>query len=241
MESKVVLVTGGASGIGAAVARRLSGLGARVTIGDLRAKPDRAVETLAMDVTDPDAVQTVIDHVLAAHGRLDGLVHCAGLAKTAPFLETPLSVFDDLVAINLRGTFIVGQAAARVMAAAGGGAIVNIGSVSGMVGNAQRCAYGAAKAGMIHLSKVMAVELGTHGVRVNVVAPGPIETPLVAGFYTDAIRREWIDRMALDRFGQPDEVAAAACFLLSDQASFITGHTLVVDGGFLAQGLKDPQ
>ncbi|GGL36260.1 oxidoreductase [Caulobacter rhizosphaerae] len=241
MEGKVVLVTGGASGIGAAVARRLDRLGARVTIGDLRAKPGSPVETLAMDVTDPSAVQTVIDHVLEAHGRLDGLVHCAGLAKTAPFLETPLSVFDDLVAINLRGTFIVGQAAAKVMAAAGRGAIVNVGSVSGMTGNAQRCGYGAAKAGMIHLSKVMAVELGARGVRVNVVAPGPIETPLVAGFYTDTIRREWIDRMALDRFGQPDEVAAAACFLLSDEASFITGHTLVVDGGFLVQGLKDPQ
>lgn len=93
---------------------------------------------------------------------------------------------------------------------------------------------------MIHLSKVMAVELGVHNVRVNVVAPGPIETPLVAGFYTDEVRREWVDRMAMDRFGRPEEVAAAARFLLSDEASYITGHTLVVDGGFLAQGLKDP-
>jgi NAD(P)-dependent dehydrogenase (short-subunit alcohol dehydrogenase family) len=240
LAGKVVLVTGGASGIGAATAQGFARQGAIVVIGDLKVAGDSQVESLAMDVTSPTEVQGVVDHVLATYGRIDGLVHCAGLAQTKPFLETSLETFDKLVAINLRGAFIVGQAVARAMVAGGGGSIVNIGSVSGMTGNAQRCGYGAAKAGMIQLSKVMAVELGPHKVRVNVVAPGPIETPLVAGFYSDEIRREWVDRMAMDRFGRPDEVAAAARFLISDDASYITGHTLVVDGGFLAQGLKDP-
>ncbi len=241
LAGKVTLVTGGLSGIGEAIARRMAREGAIVVAADLATDAttlgEDAVAPLRMDVSDPSSVAAGMAAILARHGRLDCAVNCAGIAADVPFLDTTLEAFDRIIAVNLRGTFIVGQAAARAMRPTGGGAIVNVASVSGLTGNVGRSAYGASKGGVVLLSKVMAVDLAGHGIRVNVLAPGPVDTPLVARVHTPGIRGQWHDRVPMRRYGTPEEMAGAVVFLCSDDASYVTGHVLAADGGFVAAGL----
>ena len=245
LDRKIVLVTGGLSGIGAAVVSRFAAEGAKVIAADITAGDrtcgDGDGAQAGRDVADPGACADLMQAIERRHGRLDILVNSAGIGADLSFLDTPVEVFDRVYAVNLRGTFLVGQAAARLMSQAGAGSIVNISSVSGMRGNLGRAAYGASKAGVIVLSQVMAVELAAKGIRVNVISPGPVETPLVAVVHDQAIRDAWGRFVPMGRYGQPDEIAAAALFLSSDAASYITGQVLAVDGGFIGGGLVSKQ
>lgn len=240
LSGKVALITGGLSGIGAAIAARFAAEGALVVAGDITATPtslaDAAIAPLKLDVASPESCTAAVAAIVDWHGGLDLLVNCAGIARDLPFLETPVEVFDQTIAVNLRGTFLIGQACARAMPP--GSAIVNITSVSGLRGNVGRTAYGASKGGVVTLSQVMAVELAERGIRVNVIAPGPIDTPLVAAVHDAAIREIWHQAVPLRRYGTPEDIAGAALFLCGPDAGYVTGHVLAVDGGFLAAGIQ---
>ncbi|MEO8652544.1 MAG: SDR family oxidoreductase [Ramlibacter sp.] len=243
-------MTGAASGIGLAVARLLLQDGWHVVLADanqagldgLRQGEFAQVPEASMvlvDVTDEAAVRQAMRDI-PADRPLAGVVNSAGIGRSIPFAQTTVEVLRGIFEVNVVGTFIVCQAAALAMGGRGG-AIVNISSGSGLKANFGRAAYGSSKAAVEMLSKVMAVEFAPRGIRVNTVAPGPIETPMVTKMHTDADRRAALGTVPMRRYGQPDEVAQAVTFLLdTERASFITGETLCVDGGFYAAGAFPP-
>ncbi len=245
-EGRVALVTGGASGIGFAVVQQLSELGAKIAVADLNFDAANSVATevscseamaIKVDVQDPDDVSKMTNTVIAKYGKLDILVHSAGVGIEKPFLETTPEEWRRLIDIDLSGTFYCAQAAALRMVENGYGRIVSLSSTAGIRGGTGRAAYGAAKGGVIALTKVMAVELAPHGITANALAPGAIETELVARMHSDETRKIYKAAIPFDRYGTPEETAFAAVFLASEQAGYITGHVLGVDGGFLAAGL----
>ena len=246
LQGKHALVTGAGRGIGLAIAKALAREGASVAIADLdggRAEAAAAsvggrALSIRADVADPESVAAMVGTALEAFGRLDILVNNAGIGGNTPFLETSLEEWRRILDVNLTGAFLVAQAAAREMVRAGGGGrIVNIASLSGQRGGHGRAAYGSAKAGLELLTKVMAVELAPHGINVNAIAPGPIETEIARFMHDEATRAAYHYLVPMSRYGTPEEIADAAVFLCSDESRYVQGHTLNVDGGFLAAGL----
>lgn len=238
------IVTGGASGIGMAVVKRLLDDGWPVAVIDANdvelaraedAFADDNAIFLQADVTDEDEISTVFDEVVDRLGLIGGLVNSAGIARDIAAEETSAELFREILDVNLVGSFIASKAALERMGATL--SIVNIGSVSGLRANRGRLAYGASKAGVKLMSEVLALEFGNRGVRVNCVAPGPTETPMISKLHDAEQRRLWLGRVPQGRYGEPEEVAAAIAFLLSPEASYINGHTLAVDGGFLSAGV----
>ena len=247
LQGRVAAITGGALGIGRATALLFAEEGATVALGDVQLD---AVEQVAqeihrrggkaiaigLDVGDPAQVQVFVDRVVAELGRLDIMFANAGIAHSAPFLEHPEAQWHRVLRVNLTGVFLCCQAAARQMVKQGGGRIITTASINGFRGVENLVGYNAAKAGVIELTRTMAVELAQHRIAVNAIAPAQIDTRLTRSLPADARRRR-TERIPMGRFGEPDEVARAALFLASDDASYVTGHTLAVDGGYLAGGL----
>ena len=246
-EDKRVLITGGSLGIGKATADRFASEGARVlitgrrvehlvvTAGEIGAKYGKPVLTLQMDVSKSADVERMMAFVMERWGGVDVLINNAGIAYTEPFLEISEEHWDETININLKGQFLVGQAVAREMAKVKSGVIVNMSATNGVVGEAGYAHYNASKGGITLLTKSMALDLAPYGIRVNCVAPGYIVTPLSAGMDSEEFVAEYIrHHIPLGRTGNPQEVASVYAFLASDDASFVTGETILIDGGQLA-------
>lgn len=239
LEGRIALVTGGASGIGAATARRLAAEGARVAVADVNEAGARSVASeidgtaLHMDVTDVESVRAGVAEV----GDVDVLVNNAGTDRFSFFVHTDEELWDFVLAVNLRGTIAVTHAVLDGMQKRGRGAIVNVASEAGRVGSQGSVVYSAAKAGVIGFTRAVARESSRFGVRVNAVAPGPIDTPLLnaapeqLGEIGERLKAGMIAATSMRRIGQPEEVAAAIAFLACDDASFVTGQTINVSGG----------
>jgi 3-oxoacyl-[acyl-carrier protein] reductase len=240
LDGKVALVTGASRGIGRAIASRLAEQGAVVVAaarGDhaaasveaLTAKGLRA-EAIALDVTDSAAVGKAPGEIVARHGRLDIVVSNAGITRDQLLLRMKREEWDAILATNLTASFLLAQAAMRPMLKQRSGRVIVIGSVVGQMGNAGQTNYAAAKAGLIGFSKALAREVGSRGITVNVIAPGMIETDMTR-MMAEKAQVDWASQIPLGRLGSVDDVAAAACFLASDEAAYITGHVLAVNGG----------
>lgn len=230
------LVTGGASGIGAAMVRRFTADGARVAVLDLQPAPgaDLAVQA---DVADHAQVRDAVDRIAREWGGIDVLLNNAGISDRQPCLEVTPDSWERTIAVNLTGAFFVAQAVARVMRqAAGGGVIVNTASVSGFVGMPNYVAYNVSKAGMIEMTRTMALELAPD-IRVNAICPGYVLTDMQRREYTEAEIERCAAGLPLRRLGTPEEVAALAAFLASAEATYATGQMFVIDGGETAGGL----
>lgn len=243
LEGKVAIVTGGASGIGFATAKRFLEEGAAVIIWDINQEAGEAaaselngaggtVEFRQVNTANKSEIEAAIDAVRQAHGRIDVMVNNAGITRDGTLLKMDEEKFDQVINVNLKGVFLCGQAAARIMVEQGSGAILSTSSVVALYGNFGQSNYVATKAGVIGMTKVWARELGRKGVRANAVAPGFIATEMVKKM-PDKVLETMRDKTPLQRLGEPEDIANAFLYLASDEAAFVNGAVLSVDGGIV--------
>jgi meso-butanediol dehydrogenase/(S,S)-butanediol dehydrogenase/diacetyl reductase len=245
--ARVAWVTGAARGIGLAIAQWFDARDWRVVLVDVDGEqlqrtfaswPDRErALALHADVSRPDQVADAVSKTEATFGRIDALVNNAGVAVFRPLLQTGFDEWRRVMATNLDGAFLCTQAVAPLMVKQGSGSVVHIASISGLRASTLRVAYGTSKAALLHLMRQQAVELGAHGIRVNAIAPGPVETAMAQQVHTPEIRAGYHAAIPLGRYGTTHEIAEAVGFLCSDAASYVNGQTLAVDGGFEATGI----
>lgn len=246
-EKKLALVTGAARGIGLATTVKFLAEGWHVAMLDIDgetldasfkqlAKPQDTMQVVC-DVAEPDQVAVAVEAITQRFGRIDALINNAGIADFVPILQTDFEVWSRILAVNLSGPFLCTQACAPVMLKNGGGSVVNIVSISGLRASTLRVAYGTSKAGLIQLTKQQAAELGNCGIRVNAIAPGPVDTAMAKKVHGPEIRADYHNAIPLNRYGTEEEIAEAIFFLASDKASYVNGQILAVDGGFESTGI----
>jgi NAD(P)-dependent dehydrogenase (short-subunit alcohol dehydrogenase family) len=249
MEDKVAVITGAKSGIGLATARRFAAEGAKLVAVDIKDASKEVGELVEAggrarfvqaDVSSASHVERLVQEALAAYGRVDVLVNNAGIELAKKVTDTTDSEWDRLMDVNLKGVFLCSRAAIPLMQLQGGGVIVNVASELGLVGGSEIAAYCASKGGVVQLTKAMAIDHAAEGIRVNCVCPGPVATPLLEATISGSSnpkeeRRNILNKTLLKRLGRPDEIANVILFVASDEASYMTGSIVVVDGGCTAQ------
>jgi NAD(P)-dependent dehydrogenase (short-subunit alcohol dehydrogenase family) len=238
LKDRVSIIAGGAGGIGSSIAERFAAEGAHVIVADRDDAGAAAVATrvggvaVATDVTSAKSVDALVERVLRLHGRVDAVVNCAGIGRLGSVFDTTPASWDETMATNLTGVFLLARRAAIEMAKVRSGKIVNVASITGIVGYSGRVAYCVSKAGVVMLTKAMALDCAPFNVQVNALCPGVVRTPMTDAALSDpAFLAQKLADVPLGRLGKPEDMAAAAAYLASGDADFVTGHALVVDGG----------